>query len=92
MKLIQQKTDWDCVHACLAMWLDVSYEDILKAADEIHLPHVGLSVEQTRVLGKQFDMDIAQIHTSCGNPTGILSFPSLNFHSLFHQSTSPFHL
>ena len=89
MKLIQQKHDFDCNFASLAMWLQIPYEDIQKEAEKLEIWGRGCTTENERKLGKVFAMDLMEVNACFTDCTGILGMPSLNHplkgHSVFYH-------
>ena len=91
MNIINQRTDRDCVIACIAMWTCNPYEEILSAFEgkfgDEWLTKYGVTSDQQGELLRYFGIIPVTISTCPTECTGILSFPSLNVpaggHALF---------
>lgn len=82
IEIVQQRSDWDCVIACLAMWTGRSYEEVLAVASELDpkLRFEGRGVDGVlkQDIMKRFNMYSAVMMSAYSCLRGILSFPSLN--------------
>lgn len=92
--LVNQRHDWDCVIASIAMWVGVPYEDVLKMAEKCNAklfdPEGMTTFDEYNILRK-FGKDTMIIHNAYGGLSGILSLPSLNTpggaHAVFFDKT-----
>jgi hypothetical protein len=93
VNFVQQRYDWDCVIACLAMWTDRSYEqvyhDIANMYPTEKFVDRGIDGSQTDALMAKYGMLRAITMEAWSGTRGILSFPSLNIpggsHAIFYD-------
>ncbi len=82
MNVVQQRADWDCVLACLAMWTGRPYDELLelyKVMDPAgFLRQQGVSGSMKEAIMSKLGMEPIVLTTAYGAVPGILSFPSLN--------------
>jgi hypothetical protein len=85
-KLIKQKYDWDCYIACMAMYLGVSYSDILNAYIEFvdNKFYQGITDNQAMKLLKIAGVRPAIRTRLVKGVKSIVTVPSLNDDGGFH--------
>jgi hypothetical protein len=76
IKVIPQRGEGDCAIACLAMYLDKSYEDVLAAAvgrsKNTRVHRTGMTPQQVLNIGKALGVDMKwqkkhiDLETACG--------------------------
>lgn len=77
---VQQRMPADCAVACLAMFLDRSYEDIAKHCSGAELVSFGVGIHRDRQICSYFRADIEFLDPSLldWSRPAILTVPSLN--------------
>lgn len=91
--LVNQRHDWDCVIACIAMWANIPYEEVLEVAAKLNISFTGekdgVSTVHEYMILKKLGKDTMNIQNAYGGLSGILSFPSLNnpggAHAVFYH-------
>ncbi len=80
MKFVQQKFDADCVIACLAMFLDVEYEEIAAQCKGHEIVKFGVSDSAIERICNLFKVQIEPLHSTVMDWTkpAILTVPSRN--------------
>ncbi|HKJ74548.1 MAG TPA: hypothetical protein VKA19_10565 [Alphaproteobacteria bacterium] len=77
---IQQKFTSDCAVACLAMFLDVAYEDVARHCSGAELVWAGLAPSREAYICGLFDVEVVRRDRTLVDWAGpaILTVPSLN--------------
>lgn len=89
---VQQRGDWDCVVASIAMWCNVPYEEILEKVPNAKYKaenNIGMDDYDAKEILSTYGKECISLDNAYGGVSGILSFPSLNFegggHALFYH-------
>lgn len=85
-KLINQRHDWDCYIACMAMFLDSPYSNILKAYNQLidNKYYNGITDNQASKLLKIAGINPITKRKVIKGVKGIVTVPSLNDDNGFH--------
>ena len=83
IKLVNQRSDNDCVLACVAMVANVSYEDAFKAFEGYEAPYSDISLARALLrLGLWYD--IGNLKMGIRGETYLVTVPSLNIKAVNH--------
>ena len=82
--LINQKNDSDCVVACIAMFAQCSYEDVIKKCNKFRIEPRGISDENCQIILASLGFNTIKLPLWCWGSPGILALPSINLAGKSH--------
>lgn len=79
MDFVQQREEWDCAIACMAMLSGMPYETVKQDAAELFGPEQSVSLDgDAFLLFKKYEIPTIVIPVLYGGVDALLSVPSLN--------------
>lgn len=71
--LVLQREDWDCVVACIASVLDITYEEVYSKLEELNIPKKAIgSLDELNIIDSFFGN--ASVHSLIRLPDGTFRF------------------